>query len=196
MAPSRPTALEAELRALCDAGDFTAAALLAIERYGAEVLEYLLTVAHSHSVASEVFAVVCDRLLNEIGKFRWNTSFRTWAYAIAFDAVCDSPHSRPTALQPRSPELAEAAERVRRSTLALWKIARKDSNRDLRAQLGTDEQSLLTLRLDRQMPWREIAHIMLGADDDASVDRFAATLRKRFERTRERLQALASQNTL
>jgi hypothetical protein len=46
------------------------------------------------------------------------------------------------------------------------------------------------LRVDRQMSWMDIARVMEGdgADDPS---RHAATLRKRFERLKDRLRSMA-----
>jgi hypothetical protein len=43
------------------------------------------------------------------------------------------------------------------------------------------------LRVDRRMPWRDIARVM--ADDGDDLERLSASLRKRFERVKERLRA-------
>jgi hypothetical protein len=52
---------------------------------------------------------------------------------------------------------------------------------------------LLILRVDRDLDWRDIAHIFLGAEArDAELARHAAVLRKRFERAKQRLRALVA----
>jgi RNA polymerase sigma-70 factor (ECF subfamily) len=56
----------------------------------------------------------------------------------------------------------------------------------LRQLLDEDDRTLLLLRVDREMPWRDIARVM--ADDDEPPDRGAARLRKRFERVKQRLR--------
>jgi RNA polymerase sigma-70 factor (ECF subfamily) len=60
----------------------------------------------------------------------------------------------------------------------------------LRESLDPDEQTLLILRIDRQMAWTDIARIM-GGDAPEAESRQAATLRKRFERLKERLRSMA-----
>ena len=50
-----------------------------------------------------------------------------------------------------------------------------------------DGGTLLVLRVDRRMSWRDIARVMADAPDE-DLDKFAATLRKRFERVKERLR--------
>ena len=61
-----------------------------------------------------------------------------------------------------------------------------------RAALADDDRELLYLRVDRQLPWREIAVIMsdegAGPDDEA-VRKLDQALRKRFESVKRRLKA-------
>ena len=66
----------------------------------------------------------------------------------------------------------------------------------LRAKLSPDEQALLTLRVDRELEWREIARVLADDElaDDAAVTRAAAGLRKKFERLKEKLRRLAAED--
>lgn len=58
----------------------------------------------------------------------------------------------------------------------------------MRRKLEPEEQTLLILRLDRGLSWDELATVMAPAS--------AATLRKRFERLRERISELVRANGL
>jgi RNA polymerase sigma-70 factor, ECF subfamily len=58
----------------------------------------------------------------------------------------------------------------------------------LRAMLTPEERTLLVLRLDRDLSWREVA-IVLEEEQGEPVEE--AALRKRFERVKERLVRLA-----
>jgi DNA-directed RNA polymerase specialized sigma24 family protein len=57
----------------------------------------------------------------------------------------------------------------------------------LRAELTDEEQELLTLRIDRELEWEEIAAIL---------DATSAALRKRFERLIPRLEQMARERGL
>jgi DNA-directed RNA polymerase specialized sigma24 family protein len=57
----------------------------------------------------------------------------------------------------------------------------------LRAELTDDEQELLTLRIDRELEWEEIAAIL---------DATSSALRKRFERLIPRLEQMARERGL
>ena len=63
----------------------------------------------------------------------------------------------------------------------------------LRATLDEDEQTLLTLRVDRRLSWAEVAQVM--AEDGAAPPEEPA-LRKRFERLKEKLARAAREQGL
>jgi RNA polymerase sigma-70 factor (ECF subfamily) len=122
--------------------------------------------------------------------FRWQSSLRSWLYTLARNALNQlrrDPRRRGARNLPLSiaPELEEVARTV---TLEIQRTEVKDAFRELRAELDPEEHELLLLRLDRELSWKEIARIVGGEDD---VDARAATLRKRFERAKERLKKLA-----
>jgi RNA polymerase sigma-70 factor (ECF subfamily) len=65
---------------------------------------------------------------------------------------------------------------------------------EIRRELDDDDQILLVLRVDRNLAWRDIAIVLLG--ESARFDeiaRKAATLRKQFERVKDRLRSLAAE---
>lgn len=58
----------------------------------------------------------------------------------------------------------------------------------VRSLLDEDERTLLVLRIERRMRWPEIARILADTDDERSIAREAARLRKQFERIKDRLR--------
>jgi RNA polymerase sigma-70 factor (ECF subfamily) len=82
---------------------------------------------------------------------------------------------------------------MRTATLEIQRTDVKDELRVLREQLDPEEHEILLLRLDRGLPWRDIARILGG---DHQLDARAAALRKRFERAKERLRKLAIEHGL
>ena len=65
----------------------------------------------------------------------------------------------------------------------------------IRRQLPEDDQTLLVLRVDRNLPWRDIALVLLGGDaGDDALTRKAAALRKQFERVKDELRRLAAEH--
>jgi hypothetical protein len=85
--------------------------------------------------------------------------------------------------------VSKVAIEVRDASLARTE-ALHDAFADVRSQLDDDDQVILVLRVDRSMGWRDIARVIAEGDDDADVDRVAATLRKRFERIKTRIREL------
>jgi RNA polymerase sigma-70 factor, ECF subfamily len=207
--------LEAALRAHCERGAHEDATEAAIRGYGPEILEYLTGVSRSETDAADAFALFCEDVWRGMPAFRWDSSFRTWAYAIAHRALMRihrSPHRKSGRAIPlsRAPKVAAVAVEVRTSTVQYLRTSVKDRFASVRAELDPEDQALLELRIQRQLSWPEVARILLAGDapsdeaddtggpedtslsvepDAAAIERKAAMLRKRFERLKETLRA-------
>jgi RNA polymerase sigma-70 factor (ECF subfamily) len=187
--------VEQELADLLASRDLTRAGTVALRSYGPEIMGLLVTLFHDERVAGDVFSQFCEDLWTGIGAFRGASSFRTWAYALAHHAAFryrrDPLRRRGIALDD-CPEVLEAAHHIRTTTLTYMRTEVKDRVRRLREKLTTEEQTLLVLRVDRGMSWEETAEIVFGEADAAARARHVVALRKRFERTKERLRALVN----
>jgi RNA polymerase sigma-70 factor, ECF subfamily len=190
--------LEREIRTAFDEGVLHRAATLALRGYGPEILGYLVVASGSRGDASEAFSRFCEDLWRGLPGFRWNASFRTWAYTLARHALLRMrrqparKHGDDVPLD-EAPSVFEVAQQVRTSTLVHLRTETKTAVMQLREQLAEEDRMLLVLRIDRQMSWQEIATIWCD-DEMPSPDqlrRVAATCRKRFERVKERLRRLA-----
>lgn len=186
-------AFEQSLSVLCARGELRAAATAIVERYGAEIVGFLVAVLRDRQAAAEVFAQLGLDLWSGLASFRGESSYRTWAYTLARNAAHRyrrDPLRRRGAPLSDCPELAEMERRVRTATLTYLRTEVKDEVSRLREMLDAEDQTLLILRVDRAMSWGDIAAVMLGASSDADERaRGAATLRKRFERVKDRLRA-------
>ena len=170
--------------------DWTGVVTGAIHLYGPELLSFLHAMARDADLADEAFAELGEDLWRGVATFRWTSSLRTWLYTLARNALNQlrrDPRRRIVRNLPISvaPEV-EAV--VRTATQQFQRTDVKDAFRALHDELDPEEHELLLLRLDRSLSWREIARVV-GGDGDLTVR--AAALRKRFERTRERLKKLA-----
>ena len=58
--------------------------------------------------------------------------------------------------------------------------------------LDSEERTLLSLRVDKAMPWEEVAEVMRADGEPATTD----ALRERFERLKEKLGRLAREQGL
>lgn len=202
----RVTASEVErrVRQLCDGGDARGAATIAIQGLGPELLGFLVVMMGDEHDAGDVFADLCVRIWRGLPGFRWDSSLRTWTYVLARRACYAFRRTR--AAHPgqvrfsQISELDELIVRVRTTTLAGLREHRQTRAERLRARLAPDEQALLTLRIDRELEWRDIARVLAGEDaddpgelDDAELTRTAAALRKKFERLKDKLRRLATE---
>jgi RNA polymerase sigma-70 factor, ECF subfamily len=191
---------EEPIRLRAQTGELQAAATAAIDLYGGEVCGFLHAVARDDDLAAEAFASFCEDLWRGLGAFRWEASLRTWSYALARNALHRlrrDPRRRPrnnVALDDAR-EVHERAEQIRTATVQFMRTEVKDELRRLRDALDPDDHALLVLRIDRKMSWRDVARALPG-DTEETVDRRAATLRKRFERAKTLLRTLASERGL
>jgi RNA polymerase sigma-70 factor (ECF subfamily) len=186
-----------------DRGDFEAAATLAIERYGDEILSFLAVRLRANSDAHEAFSMFAEDFWVGLPQFGWRSSVRTWAYMIARNAAArymSAPDRRVARnLTLSAPgRISQWVERARSATQLHQQTAIKDRMRELRERLDPDDQVLLVLRVDRDMAWRDLAITLTGnADlDDDALDREATRLRKAFERVKSELKQMARREGL
>jgi RNA polymerase sigma-70 factor (ECF subfamily) len=177
-------ALEARIAERLDASDTSGAATAALRGYGPQIYGYLRAVLREPDLADEAFSVFSEDLWKGISAFRRAATFCTWAYKLAWHAAART--AREPARKRHRPlattEAAKIAVEVRTATAPHLRTEVKDAVRDLREQLTPEEQTLLVLRVDRDLSWREVADVL---------DTDEAALRKRFERVKERLKKLA-----
>jgi RNA polymerase sigma-70 factor (ECF subfamily) len=180
-----PDDRDASLRAACEAGRWADAATLTFTTYGDEILGYLVAMTRNQTDADDAFSIFGEMMWTALPKFRFECSMRTWAYQIARHAlgrIRRDPHRRRA--QPLDPVVDALVAQVRTKTASFLQSETRDKVAAIRAALPPDDQALLILRINRQLPWRDIARAMSDDDepDDAAIDRRAAALRKRFER--------------
>ncbi len=167
------------------------AATTALRRYGPELLGYLHAMAHTAADADELFSRLCEQLWKHLPTFRWESSVRTWAYVVARNLLraearaAAGPRGKVEGL--RDTHASRIAADVRSTTAIHLRTESKDALQRIRDRLDPDDRTLLILRVDRGMAWRDIAEV-LHADEDIDPAKASAALRKRFERLKERLR--------
>jgi len=194
-------AVDAAARTAGTAGNWQRVATIALEAYGDEILGFLTAQAKDDVAANEAFSMFTEAMWRGLKGFRWECSVRTWCYTLArhawFRLLRD--RARGAELVPLmssgSIPVDELAARIKADHTTASARARMELEL-LREELETDDQTLLTLRLDRSMAWRDVARVMSHPDDvldDAALERRAVSLRKRFMKIkddlRERLEA-------
>ena len=180
--------LEASLAAALDKGALSEAATIAIRGYGPQILGYLNGLLRNEGLADEAFSRFAEDLWKGIGNFRRESSFRTWSYRVAWSAARDVQGEafRRRGRRLETQEISQLVQEVR-SSAALQQEENQDKLEKLRSKLSPEEQTLLILRVNRGLSWKEVAEVM--ADDGEPIDE--AALRKRFERVKDRLRKLA-----
>lgn len=198
---------EANIHGQVTAGRSDDATTATLELYGAEVYGFLHALAHDEDLASEAFSRWSEDVWRGLAAFRWDASLRTWVYALARNALHRlrrDPRRRAErnlALSAQS-AVARMVDRVRTQTVPFLRTEVKDELRALREALDPDDHALLVLRLDRKMAWKDIARALAEAGDggeaagEGDLERRAAALRKRFERAKDQLRALATERGL
>jgi RNA polymerase sigma-70 factor (ECF subfamily) len=193
--PEPPDAREVELRALIDRGEIDRATEQTIRIYGPELIGWLCSIFPVEADAHDAFSRMSEELWRSFQRFDGRCSVRTWCYMLArYSAsyVRARPRNQREVLVSQLPSLVGAVAHVWGTT---YRAERHVENvyAEIRGQLDEDEQTLLVLRVDRNLAWRDIAIVLLGEEADAdAVGRKAAALRKQFERVKQRLRELAA----
>ncbi len=186
---------EQAIHARCVLGDYRAAVEAALRRYGPELLGYLCAFHSRSDDAHEVFSIVGEKLLESLPTFGWRSSLRTYLYVLARSHSArfrrDEARRRHR-LVPLSESAAawNAPAEAREPTLSCLRSEGPHSLAELRNILSLEDQELLVLRVDRGLPWSELARIFLGEGATvATLARESARLRRRFQMIRARLLA-------
>jgi RNA polymerase sigma-70 factor (ECF subfamily) len=176
-----------------DAGQLEDVATAVVKGYGPEILNFLAARLRDSAKAHDAFSMFCEDLWVGLPKFAWRCSARTWSYTLA-------RHNRASHnVALTCPQVLSAlAEQVRTTTQVYQRTDVKDRFRALRDKLDLEEQTLLMLRVERAMSWREIALTLSGDVDlaDEAIARESARLRKAFERVKTEVKRLAEEEGL
>lgn len=187
------------IRAACEADDYGRAATLLIESFGDQVMGYLVNRLGDEADASEVFSMFAEDVWRGLPGFEWRCSARTWTFTLAryaanrYTKQPQQQAQRHVALDDLE-GVRELVAEVRDRTLVYLRTVTKTAVQRLREQLDEEDQTLLMLRVDQDLSFRELARVMAGptaslSEDD--LDREAARLRKRFQAAKDRLRKLA-----
>ena len=90
-------------------------------------------------------------------------------------------------------------EKIRTGTRAGARTESRSRIAKLRESLPLDDQTLLILRVNRKLGWKEIAQIMLRegeTSDNDDLEREAGRLRKRYQLAKDKLRQMAVEQGL
>ena len=149
------------IQELVERGDHNGAVELGLQEHGPELFGYLVTLLRSEADACDVYQDFCIKLLESMKSFQFRCSFRTWAYRLAHNEAMSflrGPEMwRKTRLGTRDAAELQAASVRSRTTI---RTEHRDAFQRLKERLQPQEQAILTLRVDRKMPYREIVEIL------------------------------------
>jgi len=192
--------LEQDIQGLCKQGDLAAAVERALEGYGQEIMRLMASVLHDYERSRDAFSLFSENLLRGLPGFRWESSFRTWAYRLARNACYQVMHAPAGREQPMSVSaLPDEAQKPRSETRPWQRTSVKERFRALRESLEPDERMLLLLRVDQRLAWTEVARVMWDSEEaptTASLSRKATALRQQFQRIKNHLREMAVQEGL
>lgn len=164
----------------------------ALRLHGREIIGWLCSMFRNEADAYDAFSRFSEQLWRSLRTFDNRCTLRTWCYMLARQAASHVRDQTARRLEEPVSQLSSVAQ-------SIWMSTRNRLERqqqvfdDLRNTLDDEDQTLLVLRVDRNLAWREIAIVMVGdqAGDD-ELERRAIALRKRFERVKDQLRALAT----
>jgi RNA polymerase sigma-70 factor (ECF subfamily) len=193
MAHPRVEEVEARIADRLAAGDLREAAALVIREYGPQLLGYLGALLRDDDAAQDAFSQFAEDLWAGLPGFRGEAPARVWAWRLAWHAAARQARDpyRRRGRRLATGEVSHLAAEVRSVPTAIWADDRARKLEGLRAALAPDEQTLLILRVDKALPWSEIAFVL---SNGGRVDE--AALRKRFERVKAKLVRRAREDGL
>jgi RNA polymerase sigma-70 factor (ECF subfamily) len=187
--------VEEQLAALLRARALAPAAIRALEAYGKEIFRYLVSLVGNEADAQEVFSQVAEDLWRGLPKFAARCSMRTWLYVLARHANARFRRTPWNQRERRTgdDDLDAVVEHARTQTQPWLRTDVKDRWRAVRESLDADDRSLLVLRIDGKMEWKDIARVTLGNDspDPAELTREADRLKKRLSLLKRELRKRA-----
>jgi len=171
---------------------FEQVAVTTLRAYGDELLGYLVGMLQNAEQAREVFSMFAEDLWQGLPKLTLRTTMRAYCYALTRHAAhryLDRDLRRQRRGVPLSAVLSMAVATARTDTALHLRSENKRRVAQLRERLSDDERELLTLRIDRELSWSEVADALGDAADDPSTA--IARYRKRFQLTKQKLSRWA-----
>lgn len=176
--------IDREIRALCEAGNYEEATRCILKEYGPELMGWVLSVVKEEASAEDIGQLFSVALWRGLSGFRWEGSLRTWAYRIARRELIRFQQAKARRDEPLAPssELRQLVQEITSIHSALHRKQVADRLIALRRLLPEEAQTLLILRVDRQMPFSDIAQVLEIEAENA---------RQKFKRAKDKLKEMA-----
>jgi hypothetical protein len=180
---------ETQIRILRERHELSAAESAAIELYGPQVLGFLVTVLRSEGDARAAFSRASVELRACMRAFDESCSVRTRFYALAWAAARGG---RRTSASKRAAAGAgtDCDEVPPSRTESLVQLQPAHGPAAIRDTLNEADHALLVLRVDRAMPWEDVARV-LSPERLSPPPGVAAALEDRFRSLCDEIRARA-----
>ncbi|NMO19231.1 sigma-70 family RNA polymerase sigma factor [Pyxidicoccus fallax] len=192
--------LEQDLHEACERGNLEQALEWALAAYGPEVMRLMGTVLQDYGRSREAFGRFQADLRRELPEFRWQCSFRPWAYRLARNACFQVTRAPPADMRTAGmPGPPDGPARRPPTEAPSQRTSIRERLRALRESLEPKELLLLLLRVDQRLSWREVAWVMFDGNappTDEALDREATALRKQFQHLKAHLRTLGMEEGL
>ncbi len=161
--PGGPPDPDRELREALARGDHRAAAHGLVSRFGAEMYRFCVSAAGSRQDGEDLAQEVLGEACRSLPRFRGRSSVRTWLYRVAWHKVLD--YRKRLARQPTLVPLdgAQTDEFLRIAGTqeeALLTAQRRKQVARAFARLGTRDRMVLSMRVDLELSYGEIAGVL------------------------------------
>ncbi len=197
--PEPRDAVESAVLEALEEGDLQRAATELLRGYGAEILRFVGAMHRDGDEAADVFSAFTEAMWHALPSFERRSSLRTWAYAIA--RRCSLQHRRSARRRnarfealPEVTALLDVEAQIRTATLTFLRTERRSKLAAIRDALPEDDRVLLMLRVDKKLPWTDVALVLAGEDapelSAEELKREGARLRKRFQVLKEKLREI------
>lgn len=167
---------------LLQSGMLAEAVQQVLTTYGPELRGFLRGTFSDHDDGDDVFQEVSVAIWERLPEFRFQSSLRTWCYAIAHYRVIKRLKRYSRRNGRRLDTDRQAGLPAHSLTSLIEHQQRAEAATAAAAQLTPSEREVLILRAERGLAFDEIA-VVLGLSSEASA-------RQRFHRAKDRLKAL------
>jgi len=178
---------EQAIQALLAKGDAEGAVTAAIRWLGPEILGYLHAVCGSPEEAAESFSAFAEAAWKGMSDLPPESSVRVWAYRLARKVAAEATPD-PWRRRRGSPTATSGWA----DTVHVKSRQAREALDALRDSLDPDERTLLILRTDRGLSWKEVAEVL--AEHGAPLPEAEVALRHRLGQIKEKLAKLGRES--
>jgi RNA polymerase sigma-70 factor, ECF subfamily len=182
--------LDHEVGACLREGDIEGAAARVLQGCGPCVRGYLRVALGEDRPVRDAFSAFSEAVWQRIRRYRGEPRLVVWAHRLAYAAAKERRETsrlrRPASTRKTKPKPG-SRELSRTRAATLEPLGAAEDAELMRRELSLEEQTLLTLRIDRQFAWNDIGWV-LGQGSGKAV---GAKMARRYERLVARLHATA-----